>query len=585
MSTYRKLAQGLKSQQAQLIPSTESVFKKIKTGTDYYISLYEYNEEHLEHFKRNKSVAGLSGLKTKRLLFDFDDSKDINRAKNDAIETCNRLIKNGISDDKIQIAFSGNKGFHVSVVLNEYLTRQEFVNIVFNIAGDLKTFDQRINDEARIIRVPLTKHPKTGLHKIPLTFNELKDMSVKAIQELAKDVNDFDPKDLEDNKYQINTPKSIIDLKNKEYKKIVDKTEVQEEVTFADRPDFNKCPSWLSKDRFALLEGYFYGSESVGQGERNTAFMILAATLKHQGLSKDHALAMLLTTAEKQSKITGDEPFTETDLKYNIINQVYSPTWTGGVFGRDEDLLVKTRERFNLNDETTLPMSLVSIEDVGERFKDFARNFDSNRILTGIKSLDDKVVLTSGMAVGLLGSPGCHAAGTKVLMFDGSTKNVEDVILGDLLMGPDSKPREVLKLIQGKEEMVKIIPKRYDPFTVNRSHILHLAQSKSKNKGRLPGNINITVDNYIKGVSNNTELVKSLKLLKTGVEFSKKELPLDPYLFGTWLGDGSSKDASITTMDEEILDYWKLFAKNNNLNIRSGKNVLEINRELIMCVL
>ena len=37
---------------------------------------------------------------------------------------------------------------------------------------------------------------------------------------------------------------------------------------------------------------------------------------------------------------------------------------------------------------------------------------------------------------------GCHAAGTQILMFDGSTKPVEDVVFGDVLMGPDSTPRE-----------------------------------------------------------------------------------------------------------------------------------------------
>lgn len=42
---------------------------------------------------------------------------------------------------------------------------------------------------------------------------------------------------------------------------------------------------------------------------------------------------------------------------------------------------------------------------------------------------------------------GCHAAVTKILMFDGSLKNVEDVAIDDLLMGPDSTPRRVLSLV------------------------------------------------------------------------------------------------------------------------------------------
>lgn len=37
------------------------------------------------------------------------------------------------------------------------------------------------------------------------------------------------------------------------------------------------------------------------------------------------------------------------------------------------------------------------------------------------------------------------------------------------------------------------------------------------------------------------------------VELPEKELLIDPYLFGCWLGDGTAKDGVITTMDEDIV--------------------------------
>jgi len=43
-----------------------------------------------------------------------------------------------------------------------------------------------------------------------------------------------------------------------------------------------------------------------------------------------------------------------------------------------------------------------------------------------------------------LGPSGCHQKGQLVLMFDGTLKAVEDVQVGDQLMGPDSTPRNVL---------------------------------------------------------------------------------------------------------------------------------------------
>jgi hypothetical protein len=46
---------------------------------------------------------------------------------------------------------------------------------------------------------------------------------------------------------------------------------------------------------------------------------------------------------------------------------------------------------------------------------------------------------------------GCHIAGTKVLMFDGSIKNVEDISIGDILMGPDGTERNVIELHSGTD--------------------------------------------------------------------------------------------------------------------------------------
>ena len=67
---------------------------------------------------------------------------------------------------------------------------------------------------------------------------------------------------------------------------------------------------------------------------------------------------------------------------------------------------------------------------------------------------------------------GCHAAGTKIMMIDGSTKNVEDVVIGDVLMGDDGTPRNVLALHRGVSDMWKITPIEGESFVVNGEHTL-----------------------------------------------------------------------------------------------------------------
>jgi hypothetical protein len=69
---------------------------------------------------------------------------------------------------------------------------------------------------------------------------------------------------------------------------------------------------------------------------------------------------------------------------------------------------------------------------------------------------------------------GCHRAGQGILMVEGSMKPVEQVVEGDLLMGPGSRPRKVLSLIRGQAEMYEVRPVKGKPWVVNKEHILSL---------------------------------------------------------------------------------------------------------------
>lgn len=65
----------------------------------------------------------------------------------------------------------------------------------------------------------------------------------------------------------------------------------------------------------------------------------------------------------------------------------------------------------------------------------------------------------------------CLGRGTKVKMFDGTSKNVEDVVIGDVLMGDDEQPRHVSKLYRGKQQMYRISYGGGE-FRCNEHHIL-----------------------------------------------------------------------------------------------------------------
>lgn len=157
------------------------------------------------------------------------------------------------------------------------------------------------------------------------------------------------------------------------------------------------------------------------------------------------------------------------------------------------------------------------------------------------------------------GSGKCLGKGTPVLMYDGSVKAVENVLVGDFLMGPDSNPRRVESVARGREMMYQIIPTKGMPFTVNESHILSLKMTGFKhgvNCGAVyftGGDVvNVAVPTYL---GSNKTFKHVSKLWRVPIDFKSQETHkyLPPYLLGMWLGDGFSRHPAFSFKDEELI--------------------------------
>ena len=211
---------------------------------------------------------------------------------------------------------------------------------------------------------------------------------------------------------------------------------------------------------------------------------------------------------------------------------------------------------------------------------------------------DQKIVkeaIMNNQIVVVTGRAGCLAYGTKVLMYDGSFKEVQDVFLGDELMGTDSKPRKVLSLFRGVQQMYKIIQNKGLSYIVNEDHILSLINNTPAVFKRKMVNgkrvfdydseplhekksevLNISVKDYL---NLNKKIVKQIKgYVSDTIEFIEKPLLIDPYYFGLWLGDGDKRQIrSITTSDIEIIEYLKSvggeYSKSSNYEILLPKGM------------
>jgi elongation factor 1-alpha len=167
----------------------------------------------------------------------------------------------------------------------------------------------------------------------------------------------------------------------------------------------------------------------------------------------------------------------------------------------------------------------------------------------------------------------CLKKDTPILMFNGDIKMIQDIKIGELVMGDDSCSRQVIDTVIGRDIMYNIKMEKGGDYTVNSHHILCLKQNSFKdiykyNKSyickwwenlnikekrfeckenalhflknihnlseyTIPKIIDINVKDYINLPDN---IKKELYGYKVSVYFPYKEVYIDPYLLGEWLG-------------------------------------------------
>lgn len=119
-----------------------------------------------------------------------------------------------------------------------------------------------------------------------------------------------------------------------------------------------------------------------------------------------------------------------------------------------------------------------------------------------------------GSKIIVIGKPGCFIKDTPILMFDGKISPVQNIKIGDKIMGPDSKERIVEELCRNYDEMFKIIPDWGESYIVNLQHKLVLINHNKKI-------IEISVKEYL---TKSEDWKKEWFIFRVGVEFPEKKL-------------------------------------------------------------
>ena len=138
--------------------------------------------------------------------------------------------------------------------------------------------------------------------------------------------------------------------------------------------------------------------------------------------------------------------------------------------------------------------------------------------------IDSKILRISEYGIHLnggdMGEGKCIPPTTPILMYDGSTKEAQYVVEGDLIMGPDSKSRTVMKTTRGYGPMFRITPTKGEPWECNDVHMLTLVRVNGA-LGRAgndqPGDtIDVPLDEWLTWTSSKKILYK---LFRVGVDF------------------------------------------------------------------
>ena len=158
-------------------------------------------------------------------------------------------------------------------------------------------------------------------------------------------------------------------------------------------------------------------------------------------------------------------------------------------------------------------------------------------IPTGIKKIDDILIPIGPTDLGIIlansGHGKCLAKGTKVIMFNGSMKNVEDIQIGDVLMGPDSSPRNVLSISRGREQMYWVRQSNAMDYRVNESHILSLTSPRLSRMGRC---VNKSITELYSEYKYDFNERKTLMGYRSISRFPLKYTNQDAYLMGVYIG-------------------------------------------------
>jgi hypothetical protein len=165
-----------------------------------YCTVCRFPDDYSEHVTKLGSVRGYAGPAYADFLpFDVDREGDLGTAQQGAVKLAEHVQASfRVEPSALRYFFSGAKGFHLLVPAALLDARpaddlpRRFKAMAFAIAGAADVvIDRAVYDVNRLLRMPNTRNPKSGLFKIELGWGELVGLSIEELRTLAAAPREF----------------------------------------------------------------------------------------------------------------------------------------------------------------------------------------------------------------------------------------------------------------------------------------------------------------------------------------------------------------------------------------------------------
>ena len=282
--------------------------------TDTYSTIYKYDckEQDMANI-----VAPLY------IDLDIDNlERDFEKLKRDVLLLARRLkTMFDITDDNIQYYFSGSKGFHILVPYTVFgITPSRDLNDKYKmIAIELKSYtitksvDTRIYDTKRLFREPNTINSKTGLYKVAMTLEQIRNITYEELieyasepKEIIKVTGDYNPKA----EYCFN---SLIDSIKERQKKTVNHKVARQML---ENKELLPCVKYIIQ----------HGAQ---KGGRNNTAMALASALYQREPNNEQGI---LNIMKEWNNTKLDDPLSDREL-YLTVRSAYKNVQDGRRYG------------------------------------------------------------------------------------------------------------------------------------------------------------------------------------------------------------------------------------------------------------